>query len=139
MLLQESFQHWNGLFSWLHFNDEVFTNFCQIDSTKKMKQISSQDLETYERVKHFMIQHKFSEEDLRRYVKHEVHLEVSFKGMETTEFESLTNAATFMGISKQSLTYAHKHKRPTITTQKNGTKVFFIEWLESMQHLSQLN
>ena len=50
--------------------------------------------------------------------------------MEPTKFGSLNNAATFMGFSKQTLAYAYKHKRPLITRQKGGAKVFFIEWLE---------
>ena len=50
-----------------------------------------------------MIEHKFSEEDLRSYVKREVHLEVSFKSMEPTKFKSLDNAATFMGFRSKPL------------------------------------
>ena len=50
--------------------------------------------------------------------------------MEPTKFESLDDAATFMGVSKQTLTYAHKHKRPFITRRKVRDKVFFIKWLE---------
>ena len=92
----------------------------------KMKQISQKDFETYERT---IIKHKFSKEDLRRYVKCEVHLDVSSKGMEPTKFESLDDAATFMGVSKQTLTYAHKDKKPFITWRKGGTKVYFIEWI----------
>ena len=74
-----------------------------------------------------MIEHKFSEEDLRRYVKCEAHLEVSSKVMKPTKFEILDDAAAFKGISQQTLTYAHEHKRLLITRQKGGAKVFFIE------------
>ena len=52
----------------------------------------------YERIKQFMIKHKFGEEDLRKYVKHEVHVEVSSKGMKPTKFESLDDAAAFMEV-----------------------------------------
>ena len=58
-----------------------------------------------------MIEHKFSEEDLKRCVKHEVRLEVSSKGMEPIKFESLDDTTTFIGVSKHTLTYASKHKR----------------------------
>ena len=79
-----------------------------------------------------MLEHKFSEEDLRkRYIKCEVHLEVSSRGMEPTKLESLKDAATFMGVSKPTLTYAYEHKRPFITRRKGGAKVFFIKWLET--------
>ena len=44
-----------------------------------------------------MIECQFSEEDLRRCVKCEVHLDVSSKGKEPTKFENLDDAATFMG------------------------------------------
>ena len=80
-----------------------------------------------------MIKHKLSEEDLRKYVKRKVHFKVSSKGMEPTKFESLDNATAFMGVSKQILTYAHKHKKPFITRRKGGDKVFFTEWLEDCQ------
>ena len=46
--------------------------------------------------KQAMIEQEFSEEDLRRHVKHEVHLEVSFKDMKPTKLESLDDA-TFHG------------------------------------------
>ena len=75
-----------------------------------MWRISRKDFETYKRIKQFMIEHKFSEEGLRKYVKHEVHLKVTSKGLEPTKFESLYNAATFMGVLKQTVAYAHKHK-----------------------------
>ena len=66
-----------------------------------MKRISRKDFETYERIKQFMIEHKFSREDLRRYIKREVHLEVSSKGMKRAKFESLDDAAAFMGVPMQ--------------------------------------
>ena len=87
------------------------TNFCQIYANK-MRRISQKDFETYERIKQFMIEHKFSEEDLRRNVKSEVHLEVNSKGMELIKFESLEKAAAFMGVLMSTLAYAYKHKRP---------------------------
>ena len=107
-----------------------------------MKRISRKDFETYERIKQFMIEHKFSEEDLKKYVKREVHLEVSSKGMEPTKFESSDDAAHFTWVSKQTLAYSHKYKIPFITRRKGGDKVFFTEWLEDCQtskYLSQLD
>ena len=65
-----------------------------------MKLISQKDFENYKIIKQFMIEHKFSEEDSRRYVKQEVHLEVISKGMKPTKFENLDDAAAFMGIPK---------------------------------------
>ena len=98
-----------------------------------MKRISRKDFETNKRIKQFIMEHKFSEEDLKRYVKREVHLEVSSKGMEPVKFESLDVAATLMAVSKQTLTYAHKHKRLFTTERKGGDKVFFIKWLGDCQ------
>ena len=98
-----------------------------------MKQIFPKDFETYKRIKRSMIEHKFRKEDLRRYVQFEVYLEVSSKGMEPTKFESLDDATTFIKVSKQTLAYTNKHKKPFITRRKGGAKVFFIEWLEDFQ------
>ena len=50
--------------------------------------------------------------------------------MEHNNFESLDDDAAFKGVPKQTLAYAYKHKRPVITRQKGGAKVFFTEWLE---------
>ena len=65
-----------------------------------------------------------------KFIKCKAYLEVSSKGMKPTEFESLDDVATFMLVSKQTLTYAHKHKRPLMTRWEGGAKVFFIEWLD---------
>ena len=96
-----------------------------------MSGISGKDFETYERIKKFMIKHRLSEEDLRRDVKCKIHLKISSEGMEPSTFEKLSDASMFIGGSRQTLTYAHKHKRPLITRRKGGAKVFFIEWLEA--------
>ena len=45
-----------------------------------------------------MIEHKFSEEDLRRYFKCEIHLEISSKGMEPSTFKNLSDASMFIGV-----------------------------------------
>ena len=120
---------------------EFSQTFHQITDSSEMRQISQQDFETYKRVKHFMTEHKFSEENVRRYVKCKVQLEVSSKGMEPTTFESLDDAAVFMGVSKQTLLYAHKHRRPLITRQKGGATVSLLNSLSrhNMQYLSNWN
>ena len=122
MLLQESFQNWNSVFSWFYFTSRVFLQtFCKIYANK-MKRISRKDFETYERIKQFMIEHKFIEEDLRRYVKHEVHLEVSSKGMEPTKFESLNDAATFMGFQSKLLLTLISIRNTLSLREKGKTK-----------------
>ena len=74
---------------------------------------------------------ELSEEGLRRYVNCKIYLKVNSEGMEPSTFKSFSEASTFIGISRQTLEYTHKHKRPLITRRKGGAKVFFIEWLES--------
>ena len=95
-----------------------------------MRQISRRDFETYEKIKKFMGENKLNEEDLREYVNQKIHLKVSSNGMEPCTFKSLSEASTFIGVLRQALEYAHKHKRPFITRRKGGAKVCFIEWLE---------
>ena len=85
----------------------------------------------YERIKKFINENKLSEEDSRKYVNHEVHLKISFKGMEPSTFKSLSEASAFIGVSRQTLAYAHKHKNSLITRRKGGAKIFFIEWLDN--------
>ena len=54
-----------------------------------------------------MGENELSEEGLRRYVNGDVHLKVSSKGMEPIKFKSLFEASAFIGISRQTLKYAH--------------------------------
>ena len=86
-----------------------------------------------------MGKNKLDEEDVRKYINHEIHLKVSSKGMEPGIFKSLSEASMFIGVSRQTFKYAHKHKRPLTARRKGGAKVFFIEWLESTEYLSQLD
>ena len=79
-----------------------------------MRRISRRDFEAYERVKKFMGENKLDKEGLRTYINHEVHLKVSSVGMEPSTFKSLSKASMFIGVSRQTLEYAHKHKRPLI-------------------------
>ena len=97
-----------------------------------MRQISKRDFETYEKIKKFMDENELREEALRRYFKHEIHLKISSKGMGPSTFKSLYDVSTFISVSRQTIEHAHKHIRPLITRRKGGTKVFFIEWLESI-------
>ena len=94
-----------------------------------MKQISRRDFETYKRVKKFMGENELSEESLRKYINCKVHLKVTSKGMEPREYNSLSDAARDIGVSRQTLEYAHKHKK-LFTRRNGGAKIFFIEWLE---------
>ena len=98
-----------------------------------MRRISRTDFETYEKIKKFLNKNKLDEEDLRKYVNQlssESKLRSS-EGMEPSTFKSLFEASTFIGVSRQTLEYAHKHKKPLIARRKGGAKVFYIEWLES--------
>ena len=97
----------------------------------KIRRISRRDFKTYKRVKKFMGKKDLSKEGLRKYVNHEVHLRVSSEGMEPSSFRSLSKASMFIRVSRQTLEYTHKHKRPLITKRKGGAKVFVIKWLES--------
>ena len=56
--------------------------------------------------------------------------------MKPTKFESSDDATAFMGVSKQTLTYAHKDKRLSLDRKaelesERKVKVFFVEWLEA--------
>ena len=68
---------------------------------------------------------KLDEEDLKKYVNREVHLKVSSECMEPSTFKRLFEGSTFIGVLRQTLEYAHKHKRPLIARRKGGAKVFF--------------
>ena len=98
----------------------------------KMRRISQRDFETYKKVKKFIDENKLSEEDLRKYVNREIRLKISSERMEPSTFKSLSEASMFIGVSRQTLTYADKHKKPLITKRKGGAKVFFIKWLEDV-------
>ena len=65
-----------------------------------MRRICGRDFEAYERVKKFMGENKLNKEGLRKYVNHEVHLKASSKGMEPSTFKSLSEASTFIGVSR---------------------------------------
>ena len=53
--------------------------------------------------------------------------------MELKRYECLSDAANDIKISKQTLVYVHKNKRPLVTRGKGGAKVFYIQWLEDCQ------
>ena len=86
-----------------------------------------------------MSDNKLNEADLRKYFNCEVHLKVSSEKLEPSTFKSLSEASTFIGVSRQTLEYAVKLKRPLIGRRKGGAKIFFIEWFESTKYLSQLD
>ena len=52
------------------------------------------------------------------------------EGMEPGEYNSLSDTGSDIRVSRQTLIYAHKHKKPLITRRKGEAKVFFIKWLE---------
>ena len=85
-----------------------------------MRQISRRDFEAYEKVKKFIGENQHGEDVLRKYINHEVHLKVSSKGIRPSIFKSLSEASTFIGVLRQTLEYAHKHKR--ITRRKGEAK-----------------
>ena len=90
-------------------------------------QVSRKDLKTYLRIKK-LIQEGYKYEDLVQ--PSESSLIIQSKGMEPREYDSLLEAASDFGVSRQTLAYAHKHKKPLITRREGGAKVFFIKWLE---------
>ena len=51
---------------------------------------------------------------------------------ELKRYECLSDAANNIKVSKQTLIYAYKNKRPLITRRKDGAKVFHIKWLEDL-------
>ena len=69
-----------------------------------------------------MIHHELIEEDSRRYIKHEVHLEVSSKSMEPTKFESLDNATHLWGFQIKLLLTLISTRDPLSLGGKGRTK-----------------
>ena len=69
-----------------------------------------------------MGQNKLDEEDLRKYVNCKVHLKLSSEGIEPSTLKSLSETSNFIGVSRQTLEYTNKHKKPLITRWKGGAK-----------------
>ena len=55
-------------------------------------------------------------------------MEISSEGMELRKYDSLLDAVSDTGVSRQTLAYAHKNKR-----RKGGAEVFYIKWIEDCQ------
>ena len=85
--------------------------------------VSQKDIETYLRIKK-LIEEGYKYKDLVQLT--ESSLIIRSRGMEPRECDSLSDAASDIGLSRQTLAYAYKHKNPLITRRKGGVKVFFI-------------
>ena len=98
-------------------------------------EITCKEFETYLRVKEFIERNNYEEDNLnatfRFKMRGPIPLIIRSDDMEPTRYEFLTDTAKDIGVSKQTLIYAHKNKRPLITKRKIGIKVFSIEWLDS--------
>ena len=68
-----------------------------------MRQISRRYFEVYGRVKKPIGENELSKEDLKKHINSEVYMNVSSKGMERSMFKSLSEASTFIGVSRQTL------------------------------------
>ena len=92
----------------------------------------------YLRIKDFIERNNYEEDDLnamfrskkRGPIATRIPLIIRSDDMEPTRYEFLTNTAKDIGVTKQTLIYAHKNKRPLITKRKGRIKVFHIEWLD---------
>ena len=91
-------------------------------------QVSQKELETYIKIKK-LIKEGYKDKDLVRPTHSS--LIIRSKGMEPRDYDSLLDAVSDIGVSRQTLAYAHKHKKPLITRRKGEAKEFFIKWLEN--------
>ena len=87
-------------------------------------QVSQKELETYLRIKK-LIEEGYEYEDL--VLPTCGSLIIPSEEMKPGEYDSLSDTASDSGVSRQTLSYAHKHKKPLINRRKGGAKVFFIE------------
>ena len=92
-------------------------------------EISRTEFETYLSVKAIIERNSYEEADLWKMVT-ATPLIIHSDGMEPKRCEYLLDATKDIGVSKQTLMYAFKKRRPLITRRKGGTKLFYIEWLE---------
>ena len=67
---------------------------------------------------------------LTKTIPNYISLIIHSNDMEPTKYHSLIAAAKNIGVPVQTLMYAHKNKRTSITRRKGGVKTFYIEWLE---------
>ena len=58
-----------------------------------------------------------------------VPLIIESEDMEPTKYYSLSAAARDCGVSKQTISYAHRNGKTRIVRRKGGFKIFRIEWL----------
>ena len=54
-------------------------------------------------------------------------MKICSEGMELRKYNSLSDAASDIGVSKQTFAYAHKNNRSLVTGRKGGAKAFFIK------------
>ena len=83
----------------------------------KTVRISQKDFKTYEQIMKFIDKNDLSERDLRKYINCKINLEIS---SEDGTYKSLSNISTCIGVPRQTLDYAHKHKKPLITGRKKA-------------------
>ena len=95
--------------------------------------ISWKEFETYLRIKEFIERNGYEEPDLRKMVQdRKPTLIIHSDDMEPKRYECLSDAANDIKVSKQTLVYAYKNKRPLIARRKGRAKVFYIKWLEDL-------
>ena len=80
-------------------------------------------------IKEFIERNGYEEADLRK-MFWKPSLIIHSDDMELKRYEYLSNAAKDIKVSKRTLIYAYKNKRPFITRRKGEAKVFYIKWLE---------
>ena len=98
-----------------------------------LREISRKEFEMYLRIKEFVERNGYEEADLRKTVPDRkptrIPLIIRSDDMEPKRYERLSDAASDIKVSKQTLIYAYGNRRPLIIRRKGGAKVFHIEWL----------
>ena len=93
------------------------------------KPISRKEFEMNLRIKELIERNGFEEADLIRAMKPtHTPLIIHSDDMELKRYECLSDATDNIKVSKQTLMYAHKNRRPL--RRKGRVKVFYIKWLE---------
>ena len=103
-----------------------------------LREISCEEFEMYLKVKKIIERNIYEDNDSntmfrskkRGPIATRILLIIRSDDMEPTRYEFLTDAAKDIGVTKETLIYTHKNKRPSITKRKNGIKVLHIEWLD---------
>ena len=101
----------------------------------ELKPISHKEFNAFIKGKGFTNRNDYTLRDLKAkfgfkpLIEH-IKLVVSAEGMEPTTFNSIKQAAKFIGVGEMVIRYAREKGRDSITMRKGEVKVFYLKWLD---------